>query len=512
MKNILNKPELFLTVAALFLYLINLGNVALRDWDEGYYATVGRDIYWSNNWLYPSYLGEPFLLKPPLLFWLINISYHFGGVNDLTSRLPASLLSGLAVPLIYCLAREILPQKRMALWSAIVYLTLLPLVRHDRLAMLDGITNTFLIFSLFTLVKGKQKKPWLFGVGLGLGMIALTKGALVLLFILILLVFLIWDRQLKILLNPYFIAGIIIGFAPACIWYILQYLHYGQTFIDVHFASQVVDRVTKNFEGHQQPIWYYFLELVKYSVPWLLFLPGSILYAKDSLDKSWAKLGLIGFVLYLSMVSLMQSKLPWYIIPLYPFISLLVGAYLETFARNSPKKATKVISLLLYLLSFLTIVGLIYLLIKGLQIYLIILAIVLSIAFGFAAKKLKDNPVQSIVLLAGGMYLGLTLLMFSSSWLWELKEAFPVKPVAQLILNNTPAKEIIYSSFAYNRPSLDYYSQHKVEVQEISVLKKIVESDTISYLLVTPSVLKELNLYKGSELGIAEGFILWKTK
>jgi len=508
MKKIINKPEVWLTVAALFLYLFNLGNVALRDWDEGYYATVSRDMYWSNNWLYPSYLGEPFLLKPPLLFWLINISYHLAGVNEFTSRLPGALLSAICVPLLYLLAKAIFAQPKMALASSLVYLTLLPVVRHNRLAMLDGITNTFLIFSLYSLFKARSKKPYLLGVGLGLGLIALTKGVLVLLFLLILLVFLIWDKQLKILLHPYFITGIIIGFTPACIWYILQYLHYGQTFIDVHFASQVVDRVTKNFEGHQKPIWYYFLELIKYSSPWLLFLPSGLLYAKKSLPKSWAKLALVGLILYLSMISLMQSKLPWYIIPLYPFVAIIVGACFG----NLSKKANQIISFFLYLLSILISAGLVYLLIKQPQIPLITLAIVLSLSCGLAGNRLKHYPSQSLAFLAGGMYLSLVLLMCSPSWLWELKEAFPVKPVAQLILHNTPNKEIIYSSFAYNRPSLDFYSERKVEIKEISKLKKIVEDDKINYLLVSPSILKELNLQKGIKLGATEGFILWKTK
>ena len=69
-----------LLISISFLYLVNLGGVAIRDWDEGYYATVARDMYSGGNWLYPTYLGEPFLLKPPLLFWLIAISYHLGGV------------------------------------------------------------------------------------------------------------------------------------------------------------------------------------------------------------------------------------------------------------------------------------------------------------------------------------------------------------------------------------------------------------------------------------------------
>ncbi len=35
---------------ALTLWIIGLGNLPLRDWDEGTYAMVAREIYRTGNW------------------------------------------------------------------------------------------------------------------------------------------------------------------------------------------------------------------------------------------------------------------------------------------------------------------------------------------------------------------------------------------------------------------------------------------------------------------------------
>jgi 4-amino-4-deoxy-L-arabinose transferase-like glycosyltransferase len=46
-------------IAALVLWGISLGNVPLRDWDEGTRALVAREIYRTGNWLYPTLQGNP---------------------------------------------------------------------------------------------------------------------------------------------------------------------------------------------------------------------------------------------------------------------------------------------------------------------------------------------------------------------------------------------------------------------------------------------------------------------
>jgi 4-amino-4-deoxy-L-arabinose transferase-like glycosyltransferase len=134
-----------LLLASLILWLIGLGNLPLRDWDEGTYAIVAREIYRTGNWLYPTIQGDPFLLKPPLMQWLIAICYHIGGVQEFTTRFPGAFLTALGVPLLYLIGRLAFRENLPALCSALVYLTLLPVVRHGRLAMLDGMTISFFL-------------------------------------------------------------------------------------------------------------------------------------------------------------------------------------------------------------------------------------------------------------------------------------------------------------------------------------------------------------------------------
>ena len=91
-----------------------------------------------------------------------------------------------------------------ALFSTLVYLTLLPVVRHGRLAMLDGMAISFFLILLFCILKARDQKKYAIGIGLCLGLITLTKGMLVMVFIVIAGTFVIANKQLDLLKNPYF--------------------------------------------------------------------------------------------------------------------------------------------------------------------------------------------------------------------------------------------------------------------------------------------------------------------
>jgi 4-amino-4-deoxy-L-arabinose transferase-like glycosyltransferase len=494
-----------LLLASLILWLIGLGNLPLRDWDEGTYAIVAREIYRTGNWLYPTIQGDPFLLKPPLMQWLIAICYHIGGVQEFTTRFPGAFLTALGVPLLYLIGRLAFRENLPALFSALVYLTLLPVVRHGRLAMLDGMTISFFLLLLFCVLKARDNKKYALGIGFCLGLITLTKGMLVVVLAGIAGLFILANKQLAILKNPFLWIGMLLGNFPAIAWYFAQWQHYGDIFLEVHFQSQAFDRLGKAVEGNTGPVWYYLLEVIKYGFPWLLFLPGGLYLSWKNRDTAWGCLTLIGTIVYFAIVSLMGTKLPWYIMPVYPFLALAIGANLSYIWQGGKFRS----KFLTGFFGFLIIVGLagcVYFSIVDKQPLLIVMSIILAITMVITSLLINQHNRQFISVLLTGMYLVLALLMSSQSWIWELNEKFPVVPVATLIKDNVPPGTQIYTSFPDSRPSLDFYSDCKIIPASIADLQdKFVHK---SYLLVDNETLQKMNLKQSKIIGEAKGFNL----
>ena len=494
-----------LLLASLILWLIGLGNLPLRDWDEGTYAIVAREIYRTGNWLYPTIQGDPFLLKPPLMQWLIAICYHIGGVQEFTTRFPGAFLTALGVPLLYLIGRLAFRENLPALFSALVYLTLLPVVRHGRLAMLDGMTISFFLLLLFCVLKARDNKKYALGIGFCLGLITLTKGMLVVVLAGIAGLFILANKQLAILKNPFLWIGMLLGNFPAIAWYFAQWQHYGDIFLEVHFQSQAFDRLGKAVEGNKGPVWYYLLEVIKYGFPWLLFLPGGLYLSWKNRDTAWGCLTLIGTIVYFAIVSLMGTKLPWYIMPVYPFLALAIGANLSYIWQGGKFRS----KFLTGFFGFLIIVGLaccVYFIMFDKQPLLIVMSIILAITMVITLWLINQHNRQFISVLLTGMYLVLALLMSSQSWIWELNEKFPVVPVATLIKDNVPPGTQIYTSFPDSRPSLDFYSDCKIIPASIADLQdKFVHK---SYLLVDNETLQKMNLKQSKIIGEAKGFNL----
>ena len=497
--------SLGLLVAACALWGINLGGVPLRDWDEGNYAAIAKAMYRTGNWLYPMLNGNPYLNKPPLLEWLTAGSYKLSGVSDWTTRLPAAFLSACAVPLLYWVGRQVFSQHLPALFSAAVYLTLLPVVRHGRLAMRDGMTVSFLLLLLGCLMKARQDRRWALGVGIALGLLGLTKGILALLLGAIAFIFLVVDRQYALLRGPYLWSGIGLGALPVLAWYGAQVKHYGSVFLQVHFLAQSVNRVWESVNSNTGPVWYYLLELLKYTWPWLLFLPSGLALAWQKRQLTWSRLVLVGIGIYLSTVSVMTTKLPWYVIPLYPFIALVLGAQLDQlWHRDRPY--SKVTTGFLGFLAIAGFAGGAYASWADSQPILLAIGVTVGITFGWAAWWMLRQQRQFITVLLVGCYVSLGLLMSSPLWLWELNEAYPVEPVATLIATHTPPGTTIYTSFANHRPSLNFYSDRLVLPAGLPDLQHL--QTTQHYLLLDTAVLNSLQISSQRVLGTAEGFAL----
>jgi len=501
-----------LLLAALLLYTVNLGSLPLRDWDEGTVAQVAREIWRSPmaNWLHPTTLGgEPYLNKPPLIHWLIALTYAIGGVNEWTSRLPGALLTALGIPILYSIGREIFHYRTPAIFSALVYLVMLPVLRHGRLAMLDGAVVSFFLLTVWCLLRSRRNLRYCLGVGIGLGLIGLTKGIVGLLLGAIALLFLLWDTP-RLLSSWYLWGGIAIGSLPVAAWYAAQWWQYGHQFTDRAVVDQSLSRIWQAVENHQHPPWFYLLEILKYCFPWLIFLPSSLLSTWNHRNWSWAKLILVWGGGYLLAISLMGTKLPWYVLPTYPAIALAVGVQLTEFWQQPyPAKYPRYAIAFLTLLAVVTWVASLYYSPWNtepdweLQWILAAVAGTMTLSAWLAVRGER----QFLTVLIWGMYVALLLFVNSHHWIWELAEAYRVKPVAALIQARTPPNQEIYTSFTYNRPSLDFYSDRRVISSSFSQLQQRWQQPQ-PYLLVDRPTLERLKLPSIESLGQASGWTL----
>jgi hypothetical protein len=204
-------------------------------------------------------------------------------------------------------------------------------------------------------------------------------------------------------------------------------------------------------------------------------------------------------------ISLMGTKLPWYIMPVYPFVALAVGADLEKLWQTNKKYSKFFVGLFIFL-AVTALGGGIYLLLTDPQPVLIVMAVVLMLTMVVTAWKIQQNHRIFIPILFVGIYTTLLLFVTSKSWVWELNEAFPVKPVAALIQMHTPPNTEVYTSFAYDRPSLDFYSDRQVIAKDVATLQQLKSRE--AYMLLDRTTLEILQLPNSHSFGTVEGFTL----
>jgi 4-amino-4-deoxy-L-arabinose transferase-like glycosyltransferase len=462
-----------LVLVALPLFLWHLGDVPLRDWDESLVAAVARDL-WRGGladgaWLHPTIYGEPYFNKPPLMHWLIAVSYHLGGVSEWTARLPGALLSVVSVPLLYGVGRLVLPTRRAACLGSLVYLTLLPVVRHGRLAMLDGAIVCFFLGMLLSGLRARNDRRWSLGMGLCLGAMCLTKGILGLLLGGLVLGFLAWDTP-RLLRSVYGWFGLALGLLPVVMWYWVQFEQVGDRLVTVGLVDQSLARVWQAVEGNQGPPWFYVQELLKSAWPWLLFLPWGAQQVWQHRNLSYGRLLLVWPLGYGAVISLMGTKLPWYAMPLYPALALVVGLVLADAqigsppgGRHTPYVYPRVWSWGAGLLTIVGLIGLGYVQFNTAQHSLLGPIGLVTAAMLLALGLLCRRDGQFVAVLLWGWYVGLVLLVNGPDWSWELKHDFDVRPVAQLVQTYVPQSDRVYLVHPLNRPSLSFYSDHLVD-------------------------------------------------
>ena len=86
-------PKSWLILPIAVLYLTSLGGVGFLSPDEPRYASIGREMARSGDWLTPRLDGTPWFEKPPLLYWMTALGHVARLPDEWAARLPVALAS-----------------------------------------------------------------------------------------------------------------------------------------------------------------------------------------------------------------------------------------------------------------------------------------------------------------------------------------------------------------------------------------------------------------------------------
>jgi 4-amino-4-deoxy-L-arabinose transferase-like glycosyltransferase len=324
-----NIPRLLWLVVpmAYLLYLYDLGAAGLIGPDEPRYASIGRAMAASGDWITPRLWGQPWFEKPALLYWMTGAAFRLGLGPDLAPRLPVALLSlGFLAFYWWILNREF--GCRAAWISTLVLGTSAWWIGMSEAGVTDlPLAATFSAAMLLALPwVAKRDGRFLPAASALLGLAVLAKGLLPLVLAAPLLW---WARpaprwRLPDLLRPRVVAPFLVVALP---WYLLCYLRNGSAFLLDFFSKHQFGRFSSGALMHVQPWWFYLPVLLAALLPWSPLLP---LLGHWAAYRDPRRLFLLLLVLFgLIFFSAATNKLPGYLLPLLPAAAALVGIALD---------------------------------------------------------------------------------------------------------------------------------------------------------------------------------------
>ncbi len=140
---------LLIVVVASALYLPGLFHVPLFDRDEPRFASAAREMLRSGNFIVPRFDGVLRPDKPPVIYWLMDISYRIFGVHGGSARLPSAVSSLLTLLVVYFMAGKRFG-RAVGLLAALVLSVSILFFVESRLATADA---TMILFTTVAMAK-----------------------------------------------------------------------------------------------------------------------------------------------------------------------------------------------------------------------------------------------------------------------------------------------------------------------------------------------------------------------
>jgi 4-amino-4-deoxy-L-arabinose transferase-like glycosyltransferase len=320
-----------LGLSALFLFA-DLGSYPVALWDESRLAVNAIEMFFTGPRLVTTYNFSPDLwnTKPPLLIWLMTASMRLFGPSEWALRLPSALAAVATVAVAMAFSWRLTRSAGAAVLACVLLVASRGFHgRHgaatgDYDALLTFFTTSYLSLLFFAVHRQAPAPGRLIAAGALIAAATLTKGVAGLIpgagVVAYLLFVRRWTRPFH---SPWYLAAAGIVLVAAASFYALREMA-APGYLRMVLQNDVTGRYLNTVGAHQHPLWHYVrLLAVSYfsAGPLFVLLPLGLIAAKGRV-----RLGILfatcvagGIIL---VFSLSATKLPWYVLPAYPFLAI----------------------------------------------------------------------------------------------------------------------------------------------------------------------------------------------
>jgi 4-amino-4-deoxy-L-arabinose transferase-like glycosyltransferase len=494
------RAVVFLIAVSLVSFLPGFFNVPPIDRDEGRFAQATKQMIESGDYIDIRYQDEVRYKKPVGIYWLqagVVRAAEAIGVPDARRtiwiyRIP-SLLGAIGAVLLTYWAALAFVTRRTALLAGLMMATAVLLNVEARLAKTDAVLLMCCVATMGVMARAYLTQstardiPWSHAVVLWSAIAAgiLLKGPLILMVVGFPALFLtIIDRSARWLLRLRPLVGILWILILVLPWFIAIMGRAGENFLHDSLGQDLFAKIFKGQETHGAPPGYYLLLF------WLTFWPAAPLAAVAA-PAIWrhrrelpVRFLLAWIVPCWIVLELVVTKLPHYVLPLYPAIAILIAWAIERRALSNNPHLTR-FTVMWPIFAAVIPAAAVWLLLymRGQFGWLAWPLGATGLIFGFYAWRLYDvdGPEYSLVraslamLLMGAATLGVAIPLMR-----------PIFPSASLIdfVRDPDCRNPIVASAGFHEPSLVFLIGTRTRLVDGSTAAEILRGGDCRYAIV----------------------------
>ncbi len=448
----------------------------------------------------PYLYGRPWLEKPALYYWRAMFLFQDFGVHDWSARLPSTTFAFVMICLIYLHMRRFRPGGHLD--AALITVACAGILGFSRGASTDMQLAAPLCIGLLGWYAWYEtgSKFWLYDIYFFTGLATLAKGPVApFLALLIIFSFALLRREWKIVPRTLWWPGILLYFAIVLPWFIAVQ-HQNPTFFHEFFLQQNLERFGTNLYRHRQPMWYYIVVVILAVMPWSVVAIRALIDGVQTSVAEWRlrhsrkeepevsrpgdafpEFLVLWALIPILFFSFSQSKLPGYILPSIPPITILTGDYifrrrragLNPWLLNGHAAVCAILTAATLLLPWFVLHGasmppgkaVVAAAAAACGAALFIL--VVTNAFGLAHLRLATCSVLVVLLLylyGVGPFFGIPAIPSTKHVIHVLDRAYSARPLAQRLAEIAPPTETV-AVFRVRRDmeyGLSFYRNHEV--------------------------------------------------